>query len=96
VHCDRTAAALRLAQDGDHVSVRLRRIGAQRILANEPVGEMNIHMRAGREFRKRMTRWIDELETANIIRENHHGSHEHFELCFLDRSREIDILVIHQ
>src|SRR5260221_12144107 len=54
---DRSAAARRLAFNGNLVSGAVVTIAAQRILPHTTVRHAQINMRAGRPFRKRWPKW---------------------------------------
>ena len=64
----RAAAARRIALDADGIGRRLRRGGRERIVAQQPVGQMQVDMRAGLVGGQRRAVDAAELEQAGVAR----------------------------
>jgi hypothetical protein len=67
VHAHRSATRPRIAQDSDHVTVRLVGIVAQGVLAHQAGRHFNVAMRAGGKRRQRAAVATCQLEADNVL-----------------------------
>ena len=68
VHGGRAAARGGLAQHADHVAARVLRVVAQRVLAHQAAGQVQVDVRAGREGGQAFAVQRHEFKAADVLR----------------------------